>query len=95
MTGAEIVAFNAGVRAALDAARQTAQALRDKPGWKPTREGAADALDELAITGSALLIDDPDAPLGALVGPSGPRPYAAAHEFVIAANRRRRLQSEI
>lgn len=53
----EISAVNAGVRAVLDAARQTAQALRDEPGWKPTREGAADALDELAVAGEALLIE--------------------------------------
>lgn len=56
MTQSEISAFNAGVRAALDAARQTAQALRDEPGWKPTREGAAGALDEFGEAGEALLI---------------------------------------
>lgn len=56
MTQSEIRAFNAGVRAVLDAARQAAQALRNEPGWKPTREGAAGALDEFAKAGEALLI---------------------------------------
>lgn len=60
----EISAVNAGVRAVLDAARQTAQALRDEPGWKPTREGAADALDELAAAGAGGSV----API-----PAGPR----------------------
>jgi hypothetical protein len=58
MTQSEIDAINAGVRIALDAAQRTAQALRDEPGWKPTREGAIDALDEFAKAGEALLIPE-------------------------------------
>ena len=46
MTPAEIRAYNAGVRTALEAARDAAQALKAKHGRKPTREGAIDALDE-------------------------------------------------
>jgi hypothetical protein len=62
MTSAEIIAFNSGVQTALEAARGAARPLRGKTGWKPTREGAADALDELAVTGESLLIRLPGAP---------------------------------
>ncbi len=62
MTPAEIRAYNAGVRTALEAARDAAQALKAKNGWKPTREGAIDALDEFAGAGEVLLIDLPHPP---------------------------------
>jgi hypothetical protein len=58
MTQLEIAAFNAGLMAALDLARQTAAAFRAHPSWKPTRsEFAAAALEELAEVGKELLIE--------------------------------------
>ena len=86
MTLAEIRAYNGGVHAVLDIASRAAASLRAESGWKPTREGAADALDELAESGKALLLDDPDAPLGALAAPSPsptPRTELSPHEAIV------------
>lgn len=56
MTHIEAAAYNAGVLAVLDLARQSAQAIARRS-RRPLYEGfAAEALDELAEAGRALLI---------------------------------------
>jgi hypothetical protein len=65
VTNSEVGAFNAGVAAVLDLARQTAAAFRDHPSWKPTRsEFAAAALEELAEVGKELMIETQAEPNG-------------------------------
>lgn len=49
-------AFNYGVQAVLDIAAAVAQRMRADR-WRPGKEGAADALDELAVAGRMLLRD--------------------------------------
>jgi hypothetical protein len=57
MTPIEIEAFNAGVRAALNHARQAAVALAADRSWLPTRvPSAIAALDEFAAAGELLLL---------------------------------------
>lgn len=56
MSPSEISAYNVGVLAVLEIAATTAKTIRSQS-WKPTREGAAGALAELAEAGRALLID--------------------------------------
>ena len=56
MTNECVEAFNAGVRAVLDIAVAAATKTRAMQ-WKPGREGAADALEELAEAGRMLLQD--------------------------------------
>ena len=72
MTQSEIDAYNAGVMAVLNVAAATAataSAIGNERGWKPTREGAAEALKGLAESGRALLIGD-----ASTDGESGPTP---------------------
>lgn len=57
MSPVEMRAFNAGVLAVFNIALQASASARSLP-WKPAREGAADALAELADAGRALLISD-------------------------------------
>jgi hypothetical protein len=64
MTREEIVAFNKGVRAALDHAKLSAEALSADPAWLSTRVPfAVAALDEFAEAGEMLFLplspDDP------------------------------------
>ena len=54
MTRSEVEAFNAGVLAVLDVAARCADGLASEA-WKPAKEGAADALRELADAGIGLL----------------------------------------
>ncbi|MGB7100805.1 MAG: hypothetical protein WBD95_18840 [Xanthobacteraceae bacterium] len=66
MTNECVEAFNAGVRAVLDIAAAAATKTR-RMQWKPGREGAADALEELAEAGKMLLhepgeVGQPDQP---------------------------------
>jgi hypothetical protein len=90
VTRAEILAFISGVRTALKAARGAAQALRAESGWKPTREGAIDALDEFAAAGEALLIELPRAPsLAAALGPQLPKTHQMPHPRLSMANSNR------
>ncbi len=61
MTPIEIEAFNAGVRAALDHARQAAVALAADQNWLPTRvPSAIAALNEFAAAGKMLLLPKPE-----------------------------------
>jgi hypothetical protein len=62
MTRAEVVAFNAGVRTALDHARRIAQAIEAKT-RRPLAEGfAIEALQAFADEGRALLLPVPTDP---------------------------------
>ncbi len=83
MTKGETAAYNSGIEAVLDIARRSAAILRAAP-WRPAREGGADALDELAHAGEALLLPDPDAPPPAIgvrptPGPRSPNAGAGAY----------------
>jgi hypothetical protein len=80
MNPSEIRAYNAGVLAVLDIARVAAESIGTEP-WKPTRGGAAGALEELAKAGRALLINDggPDGEAGGVVEPASPNGDPPSH----------------
>jgi len=73
VNAAEISAYNTGIAAVLDIARAVEARMRSMP-WKPGREGAADALDELVVAGAALMLQDPRSPPAPLLAELSPPP---------------------